>query len=197
MGLRTRRPLFTGAGGAAVAAGVTWLLDRHHGAERRAALRDRGARALAGARARLRREALSDELIADRVRARLPQLGIASGSGVRVEVTARDGRVALRGVVPAAAHARIVRQVARVAGVREVVDLLELATELPGSPSAEPMGGGWPPPLRAFAAAAGLAAVTWAGVARTPLSAASATLGLCLIARSAANQPLAGLLRPS
>jgi hypothetical protein len=193
MGLRTRRPLFTGAGGAALAAGVTWLLDRHHGAERRAALRDRGARALAGARARLRREALSDELIADRVRARLPQFGIASGSGVRVEVTARDGRVALRGVVPASAHARIVRQVARVGGVREVVDLLELAT---GSPETEPFGGGWPPPLRAFAAAAGLAAVTWAGVARTPLAAAGATLGLCLIARSAANQPLVGLLRP-
>jgi hypothetical protein len=196
MGLRASRPLLTGAGGAAVAAGVTWLLDSHHGRARRAALRDRGARALALARARFgREEALSDELIADRVRARLLQLGVAAKPGVRVEVTAKDGRVALRGAVPAAVHGRVVRHVAHIGGVREVVDLLEVATELPGSADEEPWAAeGWPPPVRAFAAAAGLAAVTWAGVARTPLAIAGATLGLGFVARSAANRPLLGLL---
>ncbi|HYG69518.1 MAG TPA: BON domain-containing protein, partial [Anaeromyxobacteraceae bacterium] len=71
-------------------------------------------------------EVVSDELLADRVRARLLRIGVPAGPGGRVEVTSRERRVALRGAVPAGAHARIVGQVARVRGVREVIDLLEL-----------------------------------------------------------------------
>jgi hypothetical protein len=196
MGLRGRRPLFTGAGGAALAAGVSWLLDPHSGAGRRAALRLRAVRVLSRTRARFApREVLSDELVADRVRARLVQLGVAARFGGSVEVSSTDRRVALRGAVSAAAHERIVRQVARVAGVREVVDQLELASELV-APAAAPPTSPWAPPMRAFAAAAGIAAVTWAGVARTRLAFASAALGLGLVARSAANRPLRELLRP-
>jgi hypothetical protein len=36
--------------------------------------------------------------------------------------------------------------------------------------------------------------VTWAGLARTPLAVAGAAVGLGLVARSAANRPLLGLL---
>lgn len=196
MGLNERRPLFTGAGGAALAAGVIWLLDRHEGAARRAALRQRGSRALSRARARLAgRGALSDELVADRVRARLIHLGLTPSPGSRVEVSSTDRRVALRGTVPAAMHARIVRQVARIRGVREVVDGLELASDLP-APARPPPAAPWPPPVRAFAAAAGLAAVTWAGAARTWLAYLGAALGLGVLIRSASNRPIPELLRP-
>jgi len=126
-------------GGVGVGAGLVYVLDPSRGRRRRAMLRDRTAHAVrsarvmldkrsrdlgnrthglfAEARAALRREPVSDDVLVARVRS---QLGRAVSKPCDVEVLAEEGRVTLRGVVRVNEVERLLRRVSRVRGVRAV-----------------------------------------------------------------------------
>lgn len=126
-------------GGVGVGAGLMYVLDPARGRRRRAMLQDhtthfvRTARIKLDKKARyfgkrvrglfaeaggaLRRDAVTDEVLAERVRA---QLGHAVSRPRDVEVLADEGRVTLRGVVRLKDTERLLRRVARVRGVRGV-----------------------------------------------------------------------------
>ena len=138
---------------AAAAAGAlaTYFLDPEQGPKRRAVTRDRLASGLrqasesgqafaedlrsrtggfvAGARRRLEREPVSDEVLAERVRARIGRNIAHPGS---IDVSVAQGVVTLRGPILASEVSRILRAVRAVAGVREVLNELEVH-ESPGN----------------------------------------------------------------
>lgn len=144
-------------GGIALGAGLMYLLDPAHGRRRRALLHDKlvhakrvgGERADAGARdlanrarglaarvrSRLRRAPIDDRRLEERVRARIGRAVSVPGS---IEVRAEGGVVELSGSVLAAECDRLLRAVADVDGVREVVDDLR-PCEAAGV-AAEPLG---------------------------------------------------------
>jgi hypothetical protein len=215
LGLGHRRPrrdghLANAVAGIAAGAGLMYFLDPGRGARRRADVAQRAGRALhdveatveAGARdlrhraaglaheakARVAHEAASDEVLAERVRAKLGRV-TAHPRAVRVEV--KDGRVSLAGPVLAAEHGRVVRSVRLVRGVRGVEDRLqphasaEGVTALQGGgpapgPRPELLQGRWAPGTRLLAGAAGaflaLRALFGRGVGRIPAGVAGAAL---------------------
>lgn len=207
-------------GGIALGAALMYLLDARRGGARRAALRQqaahamRGAERLAGTGARdlshrgrgllaevgaaFRRDPADDEVVAERVRARLGRL-TPHAHAIRVAV--RRGEVELRGPVlmGAEAHA-VVEGVARVRGVRGVADRMERHAEGDAVPALQ--GGGeraaagaararWTPGPRLAAATAGAyllaRGVAGGGLLALPL----AIVGVALLARAAANAPVA------
>jgi hypothetical protein len=127
------------AGSVGVGAGLMYILDPSRGRRRRAMLRghtthfvgtarvklDKKARyfgkrargLFAEAGAALRRDAVTDEVLVERVRA---QLGRVVSRPCDVEVLAEEGRVTLRGVVRVKEVERLLRRVSRVRGVRGV-----------------------------------------------------------------------------
>ena len=133
------------AGGVGIGLGLMYVLDPERGKRRRAMLRDRTthllrstrvtlgkkaqdlgnrARGLAAeARTVLHREAVSDEVLEQRVRS---QLGRAVSKPSDVEVLAAEGCVTLRGVVCARKVERLLRRVSRVRGVRSVESQLNV-----------------------------------------------------------------------
>lgn len=132
-------------GGLITGAGLMYLFDPDRGARRRALVRDQATSArqraartlqatfedarnratgtLAEAQHRWRGENVPDEVLAERVRARL---GLVSSDPRAIEVTAREGCVTLRGVVGRAELAAIVRASRWTRGVRLVDDQLEV-----------------------------------------------------------------------
>jgi hypothetical protein len=150
-GLFGRRRRRRGAGhlanafaGVAAGAGLMYFLDPGRGARRRADVAQRAGRVLhdveasveAGARdlrhragglahearARVSKEAAPDEVLVERVRAKL---GRVTTHARAVDVAAQGGRVTLSGPVFAAEHGRVLRSVRLVRGVRSVEDRLE------------------------------------------------------------------------
>ncbi|HYY97904.1 MAG TPA: BON domain-containing protein [Pyrinomonadaceae bacterium] len=133
-----RKGILLGSG-IGVGLGLMYVLDPAYGRRRRAMLRDRtthfvhssrvtldkkardfGNRArglFAEARAALRRESVSDDVLVERVRSKL---GRAVSTPGNVEVLAEEGHVTLRGVVRAAEAERLLRRVSRVRGVHDV-----------------------------------------------------------------------------
>ena len=133
------------AGGVGIGLGLMYVLDPVRGKRRRATLRDRTIHALRSTRvtlgkkaqdlgnrarglaaeagAALRREAVTDEVLEQRVRA---QLGRAVSKPGDVEVLAAEGCVTLRGVVRAGEIERLLRRVSRVRGVRNVESQLNV-----------------------------------------------------------------------
>jgi hypothetical protein len=136
--------------GAAIGAGLMYLLDPDGGRRRRALVRDQlvsaGHRAsdavgatsrdmtnrargvVAELRGRLRREHPSDDVLRERVRARI---GSIVGRASAIETHVSDGCVTLRGPVLTEEVERLLRRVRGVRGVAEVVSQLEVH-EAPG-----------------------------------------------------------------
>lgn len=143
--------------GLTLGAGMMYLLDPERGRRRRALLRDRvvhGAHELEGlgdaaggrardlrnralgavheTRARLRAEVVDDPVLEARVRS---ELGRRASSPGLVEVFADHGRIVLSGEVPAGELERILRGVAAVRGVHDLVNRLrvrEASGDAPG-----------------------------------------------------------------
>jgi len=136
------------------------------------------ARAVSG----LRKRSAPDEIIVERVRARL---GRVSSHPHGIEVFCRDGIVELRGPIARAELRRVVSAVARVRGVRRLHDALT-PHDLPSGPVAE---SNWPPAARLLGITVGLAlllgGIRARGAARQALRAA----GLALLGRGALNRP--------
>ncbi len=131
-------------GGLLAGAGLMYLLDPDRGARRRALVRDQALSArrrakrvldttiedarnratgtLTEARQRLRREAVPDDVLVERVRARL---GLVSERPDAIEVRAENGCVTLRGVVARSELAAVVRSAKWTRGVHMVDDQLE------------------------------------------------------------------------
>lgn len=136
--------------GAAIGAGIMYLLDPAGGRRRRALVRDQlvsaGHRAsdavgatsrdvtnrargvVAELRGRLRRDQPGDDVLRERVRARI---GSVVGHASAIETDVSDGRVTLRGPVLSEEVEHLLRRVRGVRGVGEVVSQLEVH-EVPG-----------------------------------------------------------------
>jgi hypothetical protein len=136
--------------GAAVGAGIMYLLDPDGGRRRRALLRDqlvsaahrtsdamdatsrdvtnRARGVVAELRGRLRREQVGDDVLRARVRARI---GSVVGHAGAIETDVADGLVTLRGPVLREELDRLMRRVQTVRGVRDVVNQLDVH-EVPG-----------------------------------------------------------------
>jgi len=137
--------------GAAIGAGIMYLLDPDRGRRRRARLRDqlvsaghrtsdavgatsrdvtnRARGVVAELRGRLHREQVSDEVLRERVRVRI---GSVVGHAGAIETDVSGGRVTLRGPVLGEEIDRLLRRVRGVRGVEEVVSELEVH-ETPGN----------------------------------------------------------------
>jgi hypothetical protein len=188
--------------GAGASAGLMYLLDPELGNRRRARLRDRLVRAghvtgdamdatsrdvrnrargvVAELRSRLLPGDVSDDVLHERVRARL-------GQAVRyarwIETTIDDGRVTLRGPALADDVARVVRRVGQVPGVRAVDNRLDVHAEA-GDVAAARLAAGLGGTLLALW---GLRRLDAAGV---PV----ATIGMALLARAGGSPVVAALV---
>jgi uncharacterized membrane protein len=198
-------------------AGVTYLFDRDRGRRRRRLVRDRlvhgrtvaattagktwrDARNRAtGVAARLsrivRREPVTDDVLAERVRAKL---GHVVSHPHQIEVGAAHGRVTLRGPVLATEVDRLLDAVAAVRGVTDVEDTLlvhvsaENVPELQGGTvrsgeTAEFFQSRWAPAPRLLAIVGGAAAALY-GMRRRGLTGSMLGLaGSTLVARALTN----------
>jgi uncharacterized membrane protein len=212
-------------GGVGLGAAMMYVLDPRHGRRRRALLRDklvtisctardaagkvsrdlrnRAVGAVAEVRSRLRREAVSDEVVEERVRASIGPILRHSRS---VAVAARDGRVTLSGSVLADEVDRLLARVASVRGVTSVEDHLEIHQQpdsvpgLQGDPGPrtgerfELMQQYWSPAARLTAGLAGGALAVGGVVTRGVLGAALGLAGVALSARALTNLELKRLV---
>ncbi len=175
---------------------------RQFGAKAVRDLANRSRGLVASARSSARETTAPDEVLRERVRARL---GRFSSHPSATEVSAHEGVVELRGPVLEAEAERVLRGVRRVRGVRELVDHLERHAEpgnVPGlqggagraGPRPELMQENWAPGTRLLTFASG----TWLAASglrmRRPMGLAIAGLGALLAARGATNLPLTRLL---
>jgi uncharacterized membrane protein len=208
----------------AAAAGALsmYLLDPDHGRRRRSMLRDRltsGVRRFDAAasvavrdlgnrtrglahevRSRLADEPVEDEVLCERVRARLGSVVSHPGT---VEVEALQGRVTLGGAVLEREYVRLLRAVWAVRGVADVEDRLAVYEEGQGVVAAPQGRGGaaaalagaakesWPPGLRLVLGATGALLASGALTRRGGLVGGLGRLaGLALLVRSATNLPI-------
>jgi uncharacterized membrane protein len=214
MMMRERGALFTGVG---VGAGLMYFLDPQQGRRRRARLTDQlahsarvGADAMsatrrdtanrasgvaAALRSRVQRHAEPDDdtVVAQRVRA---QLGRVVSHPAAIEVQVQDCRVTLRGPILQAEVKRLLSTVARVRGVRDVVNELHEHKQAGNVPALQ--GGGrlssigrqqrlWAPSTRFIVGAAGTALAGYGGTRRDTGGAVLALAGAGLLARAATN----------
>ncbi len=147
-----RDPMLSFLAGAAMGAGLMFLLDPDRGTRRRALARDRilsagrdadlGARArhlgsrarglVAGARSRMQAHAEDDDALAERVRAELARVVTQPGG---VVVMVEDGVVTLSGQVPAREREDLIAVARWVRGVRDLEDRLETHEPSAGTPA--------------------------------------------------------------
>jgi uncharacterized membrane protein len=207
-------------------AGLAYFLDPDRGAQRRARMRDKLAHTanltgrvmgatsrdalhrtqgtFAALRTVLRREdldALDDDVLVERVRAKLGRLVSHPGA---IQVTAWDGTVALSGPILKREVPHLLSGVSRVAGVRDVIDNLEVHEHAGNVPSLQggraPLGDRldvfqdqWSPTTRCVVGTAG-AAIAAAGVARRDLpGGTAAAVGAGMVALALTNLPLSRL----
>lgn len=212
-------------GGVTAGIGLMYFLDPDQGRRRRALVKDqmvhaahktgdamdatsrdianRAKGAVAELRGRFQNEEVSDEILRDRVRARV---GAVVGHASSIEVDVRDGRVILRGPVLAHEVDRLLRRVGAVRGAKDVESHLEVHAEpgnVPGLQGAAraPRGGevldlmqrNWSPSTRYFTGLIGAGFAVW-GVRRFDgPGIALATFGLGLLSRAVANVPITSL----
>jgi hypothetical protein len=212
--------------GAGAGAGLMYLLDPDQGNRRRALMRDQLVRArhltedamdatsrdmrnrargvVAELQARLRPEDVTDDVLHERVRARLGQTVRYARS---IETSVADGAVTLRGPVLADDVARVVRRVGQVPGVQSVDNRLDVHAEpgdVPGLQGAQRssgtgevfdlMAGQLSPTARVATGLGGALLALW-GLRR--LDAAGipvATIGMALLARGSGNPAIGNLL---
>ena len=213
--------------GAGAGAGLMYLLDPDHGNRRRALMRDRFVRArhltedamdatsrdmrnrargvVAELRARLIPEDVSDDVLQERVRARLGQTVRYARS---IETFVADGDVTLCGPVLVDDVARVVRRVGQVPGVRSVDTRLDVHTEpgtVPGLQGAQrPSGKGevfeltqstLSPTARLVTGVGGALLALW-GLRRLDAAGVPvATIGMALLARGTRNPAIGHLLQ--
>ncbi|HET7824575.1 MAG TPA: hypothetical protein VFK90_04550, partial [Anaeromyxobacter sp.] len=211
---KRRRPsggrLSAGLAGFAAGVGLMYLLDPRRGAARRSQAVQRAGRVLrevegtveAGARdlqhrarglaheaaARVEREHAPDEVVVERVRAKLGRLAAHPGA---IRVVCHEGKVELSGPIFSAEHGQVIRGVRLVRGVVGVEDRLEpheTAEAVPALQGAGPRPGPlpdpfqrhWAPRTRLLAGAAGTflvgRALFGSGFARIPAGIAGAAL---------------------
>jgi osmotically-inducible protein OsmY len=172
--------------GIAAGAGLMVLLDPRRGGSRRSRVVQRARRVLrdaegsleAGARdlqhrarglaheavGRMAREAAPDEVVCERVRAKLGRLAAHPSA---ITVTVSDGHVELSGPVFSAEHGQVLWGVRLVRGVRSVEDHLEAHDTAEGVPALQgagphpgprpdPLQRHWAPRTRLLAGAAGM-----------------------------------------
>jgi len=209
-------------GGLGLGAGIMLLLDPDRGRRRRALLRDHLVRGThkagdaigatsrdvqhrvqglaAGVRHKVRAEDVPDDVLIERVRARLGRLVSHPRA---IDVKAHGGNVVLTGPVLAHERNSLVSQVARVSGVRHVEDYLE-SHDQPGNIPA--LQGGraageqyvlwhrsWPPAIRVAAAAIGSALAVYGLSRRDGFGAGTAILGAGVVVRGLTNLEIARL----
>jgi uncharacterized membrane protein len=192
-----------------------YLFDPDRGARRRALVRDRSVHTLhcaaslvdkaardlgyrtqglvAEVRGVVRHEAVTDDVLVQRVRARM---GRAVSHPHAVEVSAKDARVTLRGPVLAGDVKHLLSAVELTPGVRAVVDELEVHTRdeaVPALQGERPHPGRaatWSPLARVAAGALGVGLVGWGTARRDRAGALLAATGAALLVRDFADRPL-------
>jgi uncharacterized membrane protein len=210
------RSLLAGAG---VGAGLTYLLDPDRGARRRARIRDtvthsakvtrhalsavsrdmlhRTYGTAASLRSPFRHDHIDDQLVVDRVRAKLGRLVSHPHA---VEVLATDAVVTLRGPILEREADHLVRAVRHIDGVHGVIDELErheTAGRIPALQGGRPPAVSrfdafqprWAPTTRALLGAAGGALIIAGMARRNGRGTIAALLGAGLAARAATNLP--------
>lgn len=145
--------------GAGMGAALAFILDPNGGARRRALVRDKMTRATrvtregldatardfgnrargiaAATRGRLSAEEVSDEVLVERVRAKL---GRASSHPRAIDVEARNGEVTLRGPILAHEADELVTFIGSVRGVQRVINELEPHERTDGIPALQGRG---------------------------------------------------------
>jgi len=212
-------------GGVTGGLGLMYFLDPDHGRRRRALVRDqmvhaahktgdamdatsrdianRARGAVAELRGRLSQETVGDEILRDRVRARV---GAVVGHASSIDVDVQDGRVTLSGPVLAHDVDRLLRRVDAVRGVQDVINRLEVHAE-PGNVSGlqgaarTPRGGevfdlmqrNWAPSTRFFTGLSGVSLLAWGLKRFDAFGIAMATVGAGLLSRAIANVPISRL----
>jgi hypothetical protein len=188
--------------GLGLGAGLMYLFDPRQGRRRRAELGDqvthlmneaadlfqaggrdlanRAQGTLAEARGHLMPGRADDLTLVARVRS---ELGRCCSHPKAVRVNCRDGAVMLSGPVLAADVDRLLANVARVRGVREVIDRLEVHAEPGGRMS-----------LQGGRSRSGEGSGSWSPSAKMMVATAGAVAGLALIRRSGLLLPAVGLL---
>ena len=149
--LRNSRGILTGLG---LGLGLMYFMDPERGRRRRALVRDRITHAtrgcsqtmggmcrdlthrssgfLARARGVLRGGPVDDEVLVERVRARLGRLVTYPHA---ISVNANDGSVHLKGAILESELPRMVRGVAHVPGVRDVINALDVHQSIGHTPA--------------------------------------------------------------
>lgn len=212
-------------GGVAAGLGLMYFLDPAQGRHRRALVRDqmvhaahktgdavdatsrdianRAKGAVAELRGRFHAGEVDDDVLRERVRARV---GAVIGHASSIDVNVSDGRVTLGGPVLSHELQRLLRRVGAVRGVKDVEDRLDVHAEpgnVPGLQGAAraPRGGEvfdlmqrqWSPSTRFFTGATGLGLATWGLRRLDALGIAVVTVGAVLVSRAVANVPLTTL----
>ena len=197
-------------------AALMYFLDPAQGRRRRASVRDqalharRVERAAAGKAGRdlsqrvrgllkslelpRRKDAVEDAKLEARVRARLGHLTSHPGA---IHVEAHDGNILVRGPILAHEHDRVVRAIAAVPGVCDVVDRLLVREQAGSEPALQGNGRAlvrrpeWAPAERAAVLGLGALLYGWGAIRRHGLSRRAArTLGGALTLRAVLGQPL-------
>jgi uncharacterized membrane protein len=213
-----------GIGGLGLGAGLMFILDPNRGRRRRALARDQMAHArrllarATGATSRdlthriygalaeggnlFRREEISDDVLIERVRARI---GRSVSHPHAISVTVNDGHVSLSGPVLAHEASRLLSGVSSAPGVKGVENVLTVHTEaenISGLQGGRPRTGdrfalmqtNWSPTARLFAGLAGGALMANCLARRDLVSAALGAVGFGLLMRSATNLEMRTLL---
>src|SRR2546422_3776412 len=206
-----------GIGGLGLGAGLMFILDPDRGRRRRALARDQMAHArrmlaratgatsrdlthrICGALAEggnfFRREEISDDVLTDRIRARI---GRSVSHPHAISVTVNDGHVSLSGPVLAHEESRLLSGVSSARGVKGVENVLTVHTEAENISSLQGgrqrtgdrfalMQTNWSPTARLLAGLAGGALMANCLARRDPVSATLGTVGFGLLMRSATN----------
>ncbi|HEY8461434.1 MAG TPA: SRPBCC family protein [Blastocatellia bacterium] len=209
-----------GIGGMGLGAGLMYMLDPDRGRRRRALARDRMAHMsrvlsramsatsrdlthriygmMAEGKNLLRREKVSDDVLTDRIRARI---GRSVSHPHAISVTVNDGRVTLSGPVLADEEPRLIAGVSSTPGVKSVENLLTLHTnaeKVPALQGGRPRTGdrfalmqtNWSPTTRLVAGLAGGALMANCLARRGLVNSALGALGMGLFLRSATNMDL-------
>jgi len=212
-------------GGVAAGLGLMYFLDPAQGRRRRALVKDqmvhaahktgdavdstsrdianRAKGAVAELRGRLQGAEVSDDVLRERVRARV---GAVIGHAPSIDVDVSEGRVTLSGPVLAHEVDRLLRRVGAVRGVNGVESRLDVYAEpgnVPGLQGAARASRGgevldlmqrnWSPSTRFFTGFTGLGLATWGLRRLDGFGIAIATIGAVLLSRAVANIPITTL----
>jgi len=191
--------------GAGIGAAAAFIMDPSRGNRRRALVRDKMVRATrltregldatardmghrargiaAAARGRLWNAATDDEVLVERVRAKL---GRVSSHARAIEVLANDGIITLRGPILASELRNVLTVAVSIRGVEDVINQLQTYASGAGIPSLQGEG-------RIAGLSSDILQRNWAPATRALVSAGVVATGVCLaaFARRSAHQPRA------